>query len=41
MTMPIDFGFIQAPADLDKSWRLDIPFPEIESKALINKSASA
>ena len=30
MAMPIDFGFIPATSDPDKSWRLDIPFSEAD-----------
>ena len=41
MTMPIDFGFIQAPENTDKSWRLDIPLPDIDGTSLAGKTALA
>jgi FlaA1/EpsC-like NDP-sugar epimerase len=41
MAMPINFGFIPATAEADKSWRLDIPFPETEGGALAGSAASA
>jgi FlaA1/EpsC-like NDP-sugar epimerase len=28
MSMPVDFGFIPATAEADKSWRMDLPFAE-------------
>ena len=34
MTMPIDFGSIQATAETDKAWRLDAPFPETDGRGL-------
>jgi len=41
MTMPIDFGSIQAIAETDKSWRLDLPLPETEGGTLAGNAASA
>ena len=40
MTMPIDFGFIPAAAETDKSWRLDVPLHETDGGVLPG-SASA